>query len=168
MKLILFSILSITVLACSSNQSNTLIKDIKNLESSKNLSGSDSLINTYIRFADGFPEHDSAAIYVFKAAQLCIKSNKIVKGARLYERIALEYKSHPIAPDALIRGGTAFATVPDPANAKRLYDMFISNYPDHKRIEEVKMWSYTSGMSEDELMRFFKSEILNQDTIKVQ
>ncbi len=160
MKFSVSLIIVVLLTSCSGNSSDISVKDIAQLEQNKNLSGSDSMINSYIRFADAQPEHDSSVNYLFKAAQICIRSNKVVKGARLYERIATEYKGNSYAPEALIRGGTAFATVPDPANAKRLYDMFIAAYPEHARIEEVKMWSLTAGMTEEELFKFFKSEIL--------
>lgn len=164
MKHYILCICSLLLFSCKGDPASEAMRDIKKLESSKNLAASDSMINSYVRFADGFPEHDSAVVFLFNAAHICIKSNKVAKGARLYERIALEYKGNPFAPEALIRGGTAFASIPDPANAKRLYDMFIQNYPQHKRIGEVRVWSETSGMSEEQLFRYFKSEILQEDS----
>jgi outer membrane protein assembly factor BamD (BamD/ComL family) len=157
MKVFFFSVLSIALIACNSvTDGDASIEQIQNLESSKNLSQSDSLIKTYMRFVDANPKHDSAVIYLFKAAQLNVRTNKVTPGARLYERVALEYKEDPRAPEALIRGGVAFATMTDAANAKRLYDWFIKDYPTHPRIEEVKMWSETSGMSDEQLMKRFQ------------
>ena len=66
-----------------------------------------------------------------------MKANNGVKGARLYERVAKEYQNDSLAPEALIRGGISFAAASDQANAKRLYDLFIANYPKHPRINEV-------------------------------
>jgi hypothetical protein len=53
----------------------------------------------------------------------------------------------------------AYASIPDPANAKRLYDQFIAQYPSHARIEEVKKWSEYSGLSDEELFRRFQNQL---------
>ncbi|MEZ4805277.1 MAG: hypothetical protein R2852_07290 [Bacteroidia bacterium] len=160
MKVFLFCVLSIALVACNNGtSSDASIEQIQSLESNKSLSRSDSLIKTYVRFVDANPKHDSAVVYLFKAAQLNVRTNKVTPGARLYERVALEYKEDPHAPEALIRGGVALASMNDAANAKRLYDWFIKDYPTHPRIEEVKMWSETSGLSEEELMKRFQDII---------
>lgn len=164
MKYLFFCVLTLSVFSCNNSPADQAVKSIRELESNKNLAQSDSLINSYIRFADNDPAHDSSIAYLFKAASLSLKTSKVPKGARLYERVAMEYKNDSIAPKALIRAATAFASIPDPANAKRLYDYFIATYPTHPRIEEVKMWSVTSGMTEDELLRFFKEKIEKKDS----
>ena len=99
-----------------------------------------------------------------KAAHICVTSSKVVKGARLYERVATEYAGSSMVPQALINGGIAFATIPDPAHAKKLYDQFITLFPNHPRIEEVKKWSEYSGLTDEELFRRFEARLNPKDT----
>jgi hypothetical protein len=164
----LFFVLSLcTIAACTNSKEEKAIADIKTLESNSSFAKSDTLINSYINFSDAFPQHKLAPLFLFKAAQTCIIAHKDVKGARLYERMATDYQSDSLAPEALIRGGISYAAASDQANAKRLYDLFIAKFPNHPRIDEVKKWSEYSGMTEEEMIRQFEQNILSkQDTTK--
>jgi hypothetical protein len=163
--LLLLSVCAIA--ACSNSKEEKALADIKALESNNSFAKSDTLINSYINFSDAFPQHRLAPLFLFKAAQTCIKAHKDVKGARLYERMAIEYQVDSLAPEALIRGGISYAAASDQANAKRLYDLFIAKFPQHPRIEEVKKWSEYAGMTEEEMIRQFEQEVLSkQDSAK--
>ena len=164
MKLVVFISFCLLVTACSNSSIDNAIADIKNLEQNNKLKNSDSLINSYLRFADANPKHDSASAFLMNAAHICVTSSKVVKGARLYERVATEYTGSSIVPQALINGGIAFATIPDPAHAKKLYDQFITLFPNHPRIEEVKKWSEYSGLTDEELFRRFEARLNLKDT----
>jgi outer membrane PBP1 activator LpoA protein len=164
MKFIHFLAFSFLLASCSDNSKDIAIKDIASLEQNTKLKNSDSLINSYIRFADANPSHDSSVNYLMHAAHICVTNSKVVKGARLYERVANEYTGNPLVPQALINGGIAFATIPDPANAKKLYDQFITLFPKHPRIEEVKKWSEYSGLTDEELFRRFEERLNSKDT----
>lgn len=164
MKYTYFLVISFLITSCSNNVIDTAIRDISNLEQNSKLKNSDSLINSYIRFADANPSHDSSATYLMHAAHICVTTAKVVKGARLYERVANEYAGNSIVPQALINGGIAFATIPDPAHAKKLYDQFITLFPNHPRIEEVKKWSEYSGLTDEELFRRFEARLNSKDT----
>ncbi len=164
MKYIYFLAIIFFFTSCNNSGVDNAIKDISSLEQNSKLKNSDSLINSYIRFADANPKHDSSAYYLMHAAHICVTNSKVVKGARLYERVANEYTSNPIVPQALINGGIAFATIPDPAHAKKLYDQFITLFPKHPRIEEVKKWSEYSGLTDEELFRRFQERLNSKDT----
>jgi outer membrane PBP1 activator LpoA protein len=164
MKNIYFLSISFLLASCGSNAVELAIKDITSLEQNTMLKNSDSLINSYIRFADANPSHDSSATYLMHAAHICVTNSKVIKGARLYERVANEYTGNPVVPQALINGGIAFATIPDPAHAKKLYDQFVTLFPKHPRIEEVKKWSEYSGLTDEELFRRFQERLNSKDS----
>ncbi len=167
MKYSFYFLLIVALSACSSNKEEKAIADIKALESNKSFAKSDTLINSYVKFADAFPSHKLAPLFLFKAAQTSVQAHSDVKGARLYERLANEYQTDSLAPEALIRGGICFAAASDQANAKRLYDLFIAKFPTHPRIEEVKKWSEYSGMTEEQMLKQFEQDVLSkQDTAK--
>lgn len=164
MKFIYFLAFSFLFASCTHNGLDNAIKDIRSLEQNSKLKNSDSLINSYIRFADANPSHDSSVNYLMHAAHICVTNSKVVKGARLYERVANEYVGNPIVPQALINGGLSFATIPDPAHAKKLYDQFITLFPKHPRYEEVKKWSEYSGLTDEELFRRFQERLNSKDS----
>lgn len=154
-----FIILSVFLFACTGKQDKA-IQDIKHLEANKSLRNSDTLINSYINFVKNYPEHKLSADFLFKAAQASVKSNRIINGAKLYERIALEYPADTLAPEALLRAGLNFDASSDPANAKRLYELFLKNYPKHPRYNDVKLYHENVGLSADELIRRFNERLL--------
>ena len=158
MKKTSFYLLALLLAACS-NQTQKDLDQILALERQTSSLNSDSLLHCYMRFADANAKHDSAAVFLMKAAHIEIVNKHVVPGIKLYERVALEYPNTPIAAQALINGGVAYASIPDPANAKRLYDQFIVQYPCHARIEEVKKWSEYSGLSDEELFRRFQNQL---------
>lgn len=161
MRPLLLLTIIISLFSCVGSSEEKAIDAIKSLEANKSFAKSDTLINSYVNFAEKFPSHKLAPTFLFKAAQACVQSNRGVKGAKLYEKMAMEYQNDTLAPEALIRAGVSMAAANDPANAKRLYDVFIKHYPDHKRIEEVKKWSEYSGLSEEELIRRFQENLNN-------
>lgn len=161
MKKLIFSLSVLFLAACSGNKEEQAIANIKALEKNASFAKSDTLINSYIRFSETFPTNKLAPVFLFKAAQVYVGSNRAMNGVKLFEKVANEYQSDSLAPQALINGGITYATLQDPANAKRLYDQFLKNYPNHPRFEEVKIWSETVGMSEDALINKFINEKLN-------
>jgi outer membrane protein assembly factor BamD (BamD/ComL family) len=167
MKFLYAILLTMLAVACGSPE-NKMIKNIRQLEENKSLSTSDTLINMYIGFADKFPQHEKSVGYLFKAASKSMMSQKGLQGVKLYERIATEYKNDTLAPEALICAGIGYAGMKDPTNAKRLYDRFLEVYPNHPRIDEVKMWSETAFMSEEELQNRFLERLRSMDSTHIQ
>jgi outer membrane protein assembly factor BamD (BamD/ComL family) len=156
MKKLFYIILTIVIVSC--NGPDKKIKDIRQLEANKSLATSDTLISSYVRFADEFPDHDSSVMYLFKAARASVRANKVLQGTKLFERVGTQYpKDTMFGPNALIIAGLNYSKIPDIANAKRMYDQFLKQYPKHPRYAEVAIMSEEVGMSEEEQMaRFWK------------
>lgn len=138
--------------SCSNNIKEQLVNNIKTLETQKEYKLSDSLVNTYIAFGKQFPEDSNAIKYTFKAAEILIKNNQLVKGAKLYESIAKD-NSSPLAAEALLRAGVCYESIPDKANAVKIYEQFIAQFPTHERIEEVKKMKEYAGLTDEELFK---------------
>jgi outer membrane PBP1 activator LpoA protein len=155
MKLLYSICIFILLASCNGSPEQQMIKDIKRLEANKSLATSDTLINTYVQFADRFPQHDSAVKYLFRAARASVKSGKEMKGIQLFERVANNYKDTVLGPEALIIAGLVYSKIPDPVNAKRVFEQFVRQYPDHPRNAEMKIMAEEAGMSEEEQMQRF-------------
>jgi outer membrane protein assembly factor BamD (BamD/ComL family) len=153
MKILSYLFLTVLIISCNNAAQERMAKNIKALEANKNLATSDTLINSYVAFADKFPQHEHSVKYLFKAAEASVRSNRILKGIKLYERVANEYNDTALGPEALIRAGVGYSTIPDQANSKRMFDQFIQKYPTHPRIGDVRKMSEYSGLTEEELIR---------------
>jgi outer membrane PBP1 activator LpoA protein len=159
MKLLYYISIVVLAIACKGGSEQSMIKDIRQLEANKSLATSDTLINTYVQFADRYPQHDSAAKYLFRAARASIKSGKEKKGVQLFERVANTYKDTVLGPEALIIAGMVYSKMPDPVNAKRIFEQFVRQYPTHPRNAEMKIMAEEAGMSEEEQMQRFLQRI---------
>lgn len=156
------SILFVVVLLGCTNESEKLSKQIQSLETNKQFQNSDSLVNIYTLFSVKYPEHPNTIKYMFKAAEIQVKKNNLLEGIKLYETIGTQYNDNELAPEALIRASVCFQSIPDPANAKRMLDLFIKKFPTHERIEEVKQMNEIVGLSEEELIKRFTDKFNQQ------
>jgi TolA-binding protein len=156
------SILFVVVLLGCSNESEKLSKQIQSLETNKQFQNSDSLVNIYTLFSTKYPEHPNTIKYLFKAAEIQVKKNNLLEGIKLYETIGTKYDDKELAPESLIRASVCFQTIPDPANAKRMLELFIKKFPTHERIEEVKQMNEIVGLSEEELIKRFTDKFNQQ------
>jgi TolA-binding protein len=161
-KIYITSILFVVVLLGCSNESEKLSKQIQSLETNKQFQNSDSLVNIYTLFSTKYPEHPNTIKYLFKAAEIQIKKNNLLEGIKLYETIGTKYDDKELAPESLIRASVCFQTIPDPANAKRMLELFIKKFPTHERIEEVKQMNEIVGLSEEELIKRFTDKFNQQ------
>lgn len=157
-KIFYLSVILVSVAACSSKESKA-IDNIKLMESNKSLITSDTLINSYLDFVQKYPEHDQSPGFLDKAANACVRSNRMVKGARLYEKLAMDYPNDSLAPGALISGGVSFDAAKDPANAKRLYGIYLEKYKNHWRYKDVQYYYDATGKSEEQFMEEFLQRV---------
>lgn len=161
-KHVLFLTLGFALFACSDNAAQKSINDIKALEANPSLQASDTLINCYTRFSEKYPDHKLSPVFLFKAAQGLMQSNRTLKGTRMYESMGMKYEKDSLAPEALIRAGIGFQAANDPANAIRVYEVFLKRYPSHPRAGEIKKNIEYAGLSEEEFMRKFNEEVLGK------
>lgn len=155
----------ISLVSCKRSAQEEMIANIKSLEQNKTYALSDSLINTYMKFVEKYPDHSLSPTFNFKAAEVCIAGDRILRGAKLYEQVAMNYSNDSLAPKALINGGVTYQSLYDAANAKRLFEIFMKNYPNHYRFEHVKLMHESAGLTEEELINRFKVRQQNLDSL---
>jgi TolA-binding protein len=165
MKWIYLFITLIVLQSCQNNAERTLLNNIKELEANKKMLTSDTLIKSYLLYVQEYPNNEFSVKYLFKAGEASVKAGKIVEAAKIYERVDSKYSDKELSPEALIRAAVCLQSVPDPANAKRLFEVFLKKYPQHERYEDVKTMNEIVGLTEEELLKRFseKFENLNEN-----
>lgn len=138
-KIVVILTLIVATTACNNAPEKTLLKNIKQLEANNSLATSDTLINSYIGFVNQFPQHPFAVKFLFKAAEANVKAKRNAEGAKLYEQLANQYKDSSLAPEALIRAGFNYQLLNENDNQKRVFRQFLSQYPKHDRVNDIKM-----------------------------
>lgn len=136
-KIVIFS-LTLILISCTDNKSK-MIQNIKSLESDKNYANSDSLINTYIHFAEKFKDDKYALNYLFKAAEMQVKQQKFNDGAKLYSQISETYPDSSLSCEAMFRAANIYQMIDEKNKCKILYNKFLNKYPNNERNEEIKL-----------------------------
>lgn len=150
-------LLALLLFSCKSDEKR-MIDDIHKLEANKSLATSDTLINSYINFANKYPKHEYAVRMLYKAARANSKAHRSEKAFQLYKRIADEYKDTCCTPWALMAEGVYLQQKGDIDEAKKVYTRFMRDYPDHPLRSSAELNYQYMGLSEAEQMdRFWKS-----------
>lgn len=150
-------LLTLLLFSCKSDQ-RRMIDDINKLEANKSLATSDTLINSYVNFANKYPRHEYAVRMLFKAARANSKSHRPEKAFQLYKRITDNYKDTCCVPYALLSEGMYLQEKGDIDEARKVYAQFMRDYPDHPLRNSAELNYQYMGLSEQEQMdRFWKS-----------
>ena len=157
MKISSLVLLVLFLFGCKSDE-RRMIDDINRLEANKSLATSDTLINSYVGFANKYPKHDYAVKMLFKAARASSKGHKPERAYELYRRIAENYNDTCCTPYALMAAGVYLQEKGDIEEAKKVYAQFMRDYPEHPLRNSAELNYQYMNMSETEQMeRFWKS-----------
>ncbi len=162
MKKIVFFSLALFLFSCTDNKSKW-IQNIKNLESDKNYANSDSLIHTYIQFAEKFKDDKFAINYLFKAAELQVKQQKFNDGAKLYVNITETYPDSSLSTEAMFRAANIYQMIDEKNKCKILYNKFLEKYPNNERNEEIKLILETIDLPKHIQDSIFMDRILKKN-----
>lgn len=100
-----------------------------------------SLRDSYVSFADKYPDAPESPEYLYRAALLCQNELEELKPAvDLYYRIISKYPDHSSAADALFMTGWVYNNMlNDVPAAEKAYKTFIEKYPDHKQVRGAQL-----------------------------
>ncbi|MCR9287721.1 MAG: tetratricopeptide repeat protein [Bacteroidetes bacterium] len=154
----------------TTNQSisyDTLKNEINELESillkaqdaKKDKISAEALISKSELFVKQFPKDTSAALVLFKAADVSRGLGEYGKAIQMWGKVWRDYPDFEKAPLALFLQGFTFdANLQDKANAKKYYEQFSEKYPNDKLVEQVNMLLSVIGKSSEELIHEFKKK----------
>jgi tetratricopeptide (TPR) repeat protein len=115
--------------------------------------------NKYILYADTYKD-DSAANYLFRAADLTNGLRRPKESITIYERIRKDYPNFNKAAACLFMEGFLYETaLNDKENAKIMYKQFIDMYPKHQLTPsaQASLDQLNSNMTDEELIRKFEA-----------
>jgi TolA-binding protein len=105
-------------------------------------------------FALVYPEDKMAAEYLFRAAEMSRAINGFSKMMSLYDWIYQYFPDYKKAPLALFLKGFAMdSEFKQPAEAKKIYDQFLSEFPNDSLANDVKFLLKNLGKSDDEILK---------------
>jgi tetratricopeptide (TPR) repeat protein len=105
-------------------------------------------------FALVYPKDKMAAEYLFRAAEMSRAIKGFSKMMSLYDWIYQYFPDYKKAPLALFLKGFAMdSEFKQPAEAKKIYDQFLSEFPNDSLANDVKFLLKNLGKSDDEILK---------------
>lgn len=160
--LLLLLITSITV-SCT-NERDNLLETIKERENNfrsqtemQDKFDGQVLINLYVEFVDKFEADSMAPEMLYKAAQVAVAIDKANEAITYLDKIIDNFNNNEnILAEAYIYKGFIYETVfIDYVNARKYYNIFLNDFPQHHMYENIYLNVQTLGISSEELIQQF-------------
>lgn len=130
---------------------------LKAQDAKKDQISAEALVSKSQLFVEQFPKDTSAALILFKAADVSRGLGEYGKAIQLWGNVWRDYPDFEKAPLALFLQGFIFdSNLEDKANAKKYYVQFLEKFPSHELAGQVKMLLSVIGKSSDELVKEFE------------
>ncbi|MBS4057162.1 MAG: tetratricopeptide repeat protein [Bacteroidales bacterium] len=115
------------------------------------------LIGCYEALVDSMPTDTMAPQYLFIAADLSINLSNVDRTVRLLDKIITTYpQSDKTGLSLFLKAFVYEEQLNDTATAKKYYEQFITEYPEHDFIDDAHIALQNMGKSPEELIRSFE------------
>ena len=114
-----------------------------------------------LKFVDGteafaltLPDHKETPDYLYKAAEVARSLRTMPKAMSLYDWILEKYPNHDKGPTTLfIKGFLLEQEFGQDDEARKIYEKFIIDYPDHEMASSAKFLLNNMGKSDEEILK---------------
>jgi outer membrane protein assembly factor BamD (BamD/ComL family) len=168
-KMMLASLLAILsfLVSCGNNEKNKLAKNIKVMEDTLfsethpaiDMTMTTKLVDTYIEYADKYPNDSLAPVYLFKAGDIAMNLLDPNKAIQIFDRILTEYPTYEKTPHCLFLKGFIYENeLKNLEMARQIYQEFLAKYPTNEFADDVKISLDNLGKSPEELIKEFQEK----------
>ncbi len=122
----------------------------------------DSLISCYESYVAKYPEDSLCATYLYRAADVLANTKRCLESIKMYDRLITEYPKDAHVELAYFLKGVVYSqTCLNKEKAAESFELFISKYPNSKRVQEARTLLIMDTMKDEmDLIRQF--EQINQ------
>jgi len=121
------------------------------------------LIDAYIAFVETYPADTLSPVYLFKAGDMAMNTNRSVQAIQLYGQIIEDYPDYPKVPEALFLQGYVYENnLGRLDKAKEIYERFLALYPDNDFADDAEISLLYLGKSPEELIEIFQQQAAEQ------
>ena len=162
-RFIVVFVLSLFFVGCNTNDPAKKIEKLeKQLFATENAIDpevADDLVSAYCDFADANPKDAKAPEYLFKAVDVSMNLNEPQRTIFIIDKLLNDYPDYPRAQAALFVKAFIFETRYNNLEvAKRLYEQYLSMYPDGEFAEDCKASIENLGLTPEELIKKFEEQ----------
>lgn len=119
-----------------------------------NMEASQEFVQLAQELSDKFPADTSAALPLYRAAEVVRAMNKPAQTAAVYQTVYTRYPSFSKAPEALFMLGFTYdEDLNDLDKARQTYTDFLQKYPTHSFADDSEMLLKNLGKSDEEILK---------------
>lgn len=119
-----------------------------------NVQASEDFVRIAEAFSNKYPSDTTAALPLYRAAEVVRALNDPRKTAAIYQTIYERYPSFSKAPEALFMLGFTYdEDLKNLEEAKKVYNDFLERHPDHSFADDTEMLLKNLGKSDEEILR---------------
>ena len=108
-------------------------------------------------FAKSFPKHETAPALLFRAADVARGTGNPSLGVQIWGTLMQAYPDYERTPDALFLTGFTYENnLNKKEEARKYYNKFLNDYPDHALFNQVKQTLDQIDKSPEELIKEFQ------------
>lgn len=161
LKLTLFSLLAIGLLACGGNTKKLTQEDLKKAEASLfnedrsiKVEEAPKVAEKYCQFVEQNPDDSTAATWLFHAMEINVMLKNADKSIELCNQLTEQYPDSEWAPRALLYVGSFVYDdiLNDTAQAHAMYQKLIDDYPNDRLVEDAKKSIEYLGLTSEQIM----------------
>ena len=120
-----------------------------------------SLIALYIQFADAFATDTMAPVYLQRAAQVAGGMGLIDDMVAYYDRVIDNYPDYAKLDECYYEKGIALDNAGRKEEARKAYNEFLEEFPDHFLAEDIRRALPLLDMSDEMLNEFLNEKMKN-------
>ncbi len=122
------------------------------------------LLDLYVSFADTYPDDTLSPVYLFKAGDMAMNTNRSVQAIQLYSRIIEQYPDYTKVPEALFLKGYVYENnLGRLDKAREIYEEFLERFPDNDFADDAEVSLRYLGMSPEELIEIFQQKSMEDN-----
>ncbi|MBE0639617.1 MAG: tetratricopeptide repeat protein [Bacteroidales bacterium] len=163
---LIFALLLVLVLSSCSSPRSKAVTQIESIESALFSEAGmidrekvGELIDAYLLFVETYPTDTLAPVYLFKAGDMAMNTNRSVQAIQFYGRIIEEYPDYPKLPEAMFLQGYVYENnLGRVDKAKEIYEKFLELYPENDFADDAEVSLKYLGKSPEELIEIFQQQ----------
>lgn len=174
-KSLIYTSIALLLFSCSSPQKEK-VKKITELEASvfdstklsldKNVAN--ELVKKYEEYANEYKTDTISPMYLFKAGELAMSLNDGMKAMMLYKKVEQEFPDYKKAPVSIFLQAFLYENyLNDKESAKKLYNTFISKYPNHELVKDAKASLENIDIPLEDLIKKFEENSSKDSTVNM-
>lgn len=117
-----------------------------------------NMMSLCLQFADSYPDDTLAAHYLHRAAYIALSMDLIDDMVACYDRIINNYPDYEKLDECYYEKGIALDNAGRKDQARKAYQDFLAEYPDHFLADDIRKALPLLDMSDELLMKFLNQQ----------